>query len=1216
MKINRNLFISLTLLLLAVLSANAPGILKSTSLQGRKVQYMFDRKIGKTHEYLKNLPLTNFQQAIVSIKDIGSRGISLLLYENDKLKFWSDKDVAYSRVDFDTVQSETVIRLENSYYYVILEHAGEFQLAGLIKLSNNYPYENRFLNNGINSDFSRFPATIRLSSDEVWGYPIYNDKEKHVFSVEFDTTDETTNTFFGLIATIFLLLGIIVFFIFIRLYLNRGIKKRGPYLAGIVGALLLVRWLLTVTGILNDKYFFFDPFIYATGFAPTFGDLILNTFLFLFLAYLLFKFVRIPKQAFSNISNQNAWIGILNIVLLLVLLYVQKTSISIITDSSISVVVDNISQISSATILVYIVFATNYFAYFLLILWVFRNFENISLYRFFIHFGTLLLVYYVSSFPLKITADLYTLSFVFILYVIVGLAKEKFQGKAIFSLLVLILSVFSIYVLLFTFHYSTKKEEALKRSFAGDLANEHDQVAEYLFESLSEKLPKDTTVSTYLLSDEFDGKDVHRYLTENYFDGYLKKYNLIITICGPRDSVLFKVPEDQWFHCYEYFQDYIDNYGIKVPGASFYYLENYTGLISYIGWVRFADPVTREVSLFLELDSKLSLTSQPLGYPELLLDKRVREKEYFDPFSYAKYHKGNLISQNGDYSYSLSSFVFRKNGMEKYYTIKYNGYTHLVYKADNGNLIVISEVARRPIDIIVTFSYVFVFYYLLALVFILFMVSRYRHLSLKGSLRNRIQFSIILILITSLLLIAGSTTWFNIRKYNQTQFRIIKEKIQSVYVELEHKLAFENELTPGWHSEKYDNLDLLLIKFSDVFYSDINLYSPEGNLLATSRPEIFQIGLQNRKMEPLAYYKMHTEKLAKYVHKEKINKLSYLSAYVPFVNRDGKLLAYLNLPYFTKQKELQEDITTLTVAIINIYVLLILLTILMTVFISNQITKPLEMLQAKFRNLTLRGKHEQINYTRDDEIGKLVEEYNKMAMELEKNIELLAKSERESAWREMAKQVAHEIKNPLTPMRLSVQQLQRAWNDKKENFESYLLRVTQTLIEQIDNLSKIASEFSNFAKMPLAQIERVDVYSILEKTVKLFRGNEKVHLELHAEKKELYVKADPEQLNRVFINIIKNGIQAIPESKKGQIKVSLKMEDGNALVEIEDNGKGIPEEIKGKLFQPNFTTKTSGMGLGLAIVQNILEQMGGNISFKTKLGEGTLFIIRIPLTGS
>jgi two-component system nitrogen regulation sensor histidine kinase NtrY len=230
-----------------------------------------------------------------------------------------------------------------------------------------------------------------------------------------------------------------------------------------------------------------------------------------------------------------------------------------------------------------------------------------------------------------------------------------------------------------------------------------------------------------------------------------------------------------------------------------------------------------------------------------------------------------------------------------------------------------------------------------------------------------------------------------------------------------------------------------------------------------------------------------------------------------------------------------------------------------------------------------------------------------------KNLEILSRSERESAWREMAKQIAHEINNPLTPMKLSVQHLQRSWHDNRENFDEYLEKVSRTLIEQIDNLSFIASEFSYFAKMPKAFNEEINIVDKVRNTLTLFSNTENVDFVFEHESEEIQVFADKEQLSRVFINLIKNAIQSIPDTRQGKVSISLILNGQMVRVSITDNGKGIPEELQGKLFTPSFTTKSSGMGLGLSIVKSIIESFGGNISFKTKVNHGTTFVFELPV---
>jgi len=329
------------------------------------------------------------------------------------------------------------------------------------------------------------------------------------------------------------------------------------------------------------------------------------------------------------------------------------------------------------------------------------------------------------------------------------------------------------------------------------------------------------------------------------------------------------------------------------------------------------------------------------------------------------------------------------------------------------------------------------------------------------------------------------------------------------------------------------------------------------------------------------------------------------------INNKNKVLAYLCLPYFTKQNLLEEEISNLIVAEINLYVFLILLSSMIAVFISNKITRPLALIQEKFKNIKLKT-YEKIEYNGKDEVGDLVKEYNRMLIELEKNIELLSQSERESAWREMAKQIAHEIKNPLTPMKLHIQMLLRSWENKDSNFEMRLKRTSKNIIEQINALSKIATEFSNFAKMPKANNTVFNIVEVLNDTVRLFENEEVKILTLFRDK-EINVFADKEQITRVFINLIKNGMQAVPEDKKGRINVYLEKDEEFVITQLQDNGDGINDEVKEKLFRPNFTTKSSGMGMGLAIVKNIIESANGKIFFETKINIGTTFFVKLPI---
>jgi len=433
--------------------------------------------------------------------------------------------------------------------------------------------------------------------------------------------------------------------------------------------------------------------------------------------------------------------------------------------------------------------------------------------------------------------------------------------------------------------------------------------------------------------------------------------------------------------------------------------------------------------------------------------------------------------------------------------------------------------------------------------------------------------------------------------------------MQSIIIELNNKVSEQNVFA----EQQKDFVTSLLIKFSNVFYSDINLYSKDGTLYATSRPEVFEKGFVGGLMNPEAFYNINYQSKSEIVLEEHIGNLKYLSAYVPYNNSDGKIIAYLNLPFFTQQNALTREISTFATTLINIYLILILMAMLITFFITNGLTRPIILLQRKLREIELGKKNEPIYYKRNDEIGTLVNDYNKMLVELSKSAELLARSERETAWREMAKQIAHEIKNPLTPMKLSVQYLLRSFNDKTPGWELLVEKMTKTLIEQIDTLSVIASEFSSFARLPSPTIERVNIVEKIKSITELYKQSKNVQIVFNNNNfNNIIVNVDKEQLIRVFTNLIKNAIQAIPAEKRGYVKIDTFVKNNKAIVKIEDNGTGISDDVKLKLFIPNFTTKTSGMGLGLAMVKNMVEGMGGNISYETQIGVGTTFIIELP----
>ena len=1142
------------------------------------------------------------------------KGMILLLYRNDSLIYWSDNSLPSIAMEILKDDTTRFSFIANNWYIIRKYKKADTTLTGLLKIKSEFPWQNKYLQNGFQRDL-KIPLTTQISlspQSSLAGF--YDPDGKFLFSLDFNQAlkyPKLTRYLPSLLYLLALLLFLVVL---------SGLFKRinsGP----VRNLLFLLMTLLFIAGRwVQVKYLFpgavynlelFGPFLYAGSlFMSSLGDVLLNSILLLFLTMRFCRDFYFGGLSASHVDRKLQ----IGITLLLILFsgYFGWTHFifsSLILNSSINFETFNVAGLTVYTFIGLMTIAFHLTGLLLLsnrilTLAAGKLGTGRMLLTFSAVYGLFVLILYLSGYPL----DLISFAGFFLFFVILCVIHFRKPIAFTYSTLLVFVFLFSVFSVYFIARNTTMKENNNMKVLAENLATERDPIAEYLFEGLNNKLVKDSVLATYLFDLNYSKEEIFNHLQDNYFNGFWGKYLLRFTDCKPQDSLILSGPVEPGKNCpcYGFFDAMILEKGVQLSGSNFYFIDTLNGRINYLGRIKYHKPDEKqEVTLFLELESRL--IAEELGYPKLLVEEKYGKGNILQDYSYAMYYKDSLIARSGIFQYSLTLDYFRNSNYEN------QGYDHLIFNIDKDNVIVVSKSSPTFFARMVSFSYIFVFYYFLVLFYLVFRYVTDPEKGFEFNFRNKIQFSILSVLLLFMLLIGGGTIYFSIEQYKKKQHDILSEKIQSVYIEIDHKLAYVTRLTPAWSGENYDNLGQLLLKFSDVFYTDINLYDPSGNLLAASRPEIFDRGLQGEKMNPVAFRKMDGEKQAEYVNHEKIGNLSYLSAYVPYLNAENKLLAYLNLPYFSRQDVLSKDISTLTVAIINVYVLLILMTVAIAVFISDQITRPLRLIRQKFSEIKLGKQYEPISYRGKDEIGSLVAEYNRMVGELERSVEMLAKSERESAWREMAKQIAHEIKNPLTPMKLSVQQLQRAWEDHSGDFDRHLERVTNTLIEQIDNLSSIASEFSNFAKMPRAVNERINLAERIRNTLDLFPSTDNITYSFTCEDDSICIMADKEQISRVFINLIKNAVQSIPENKPGKIRLKLEAVNRKAVFTITDNGKGIPDDLLDKMFTPNFTTKSSGMGMGLAIVKNIIETCNGTITFQTDIKHGTTFRIEIPL---
>jgi signal transduction histidine kinase len=1133
-------------------------------------------------------------------------GLGFVIFKDSKMVYWSSSQFAFPNLQSKFTSQNQLLTLPNGIYAAQKRIVGKYELVGLMHLKHNYSYENQYLENNFVDPF-RLPSDFKIvPTREKNSYEIHDIVNQYLFSII--PFGKKLFSEIKLYLTAFLyLLG----FVFLLLALHHQIRqyRDEPFIVKmlvVLVALFIIYWIHIIFGIpviLKHTDIFSAEYYAVSKWLPSLGDFFLIVILIFFWSLV---FVR-ELSLFTSLKRSH----VLPAFVFAGMLYqmVGFMIANLIRNSNIAYKLNHITDIGPFSVSSYLAIAMLLFSVFLIHLKIIEKTEYLIRRKFFLRFHLIALPFSISLCFLYPSGSSYILA----LFLSVNLLHYQVQKMHIslysLSYSILFISLFSAVSLLVVYHTIKKRDVQIQKVRAINLSSEQDPVAEVFLAQIQNQFNTDSVIPKLLVPPYID---LENYLTRTYFSGYFRKYEIQLTLCSSTDSVLIK-PENVWEPCFPYFEQMIERSGIKVPGSNFYFMNYMNGRVSYFGKLHYRqvdDP--GGVSVFIEINSKI--IAEGIGFPELLLDRTLIKPFRYKDLSYAKYFEDELVNRSGDYTYNyyLQSYNVNPSGPE-FQMLKWDGYDHLIYRLDEKNYILVSNKSLHFVDYLISFPYIFVFYFVFVLSIALMGNPNFRKLIIPQDLRFRIQLSIISVVLVSLLFVAAGTIYYNIREYRDRHQFDLQEKMKSISEEIKNRLIYVNSINPELQQWLFSELN----KLSNIFRTDINIYDVNGKLLASSRPEIFARGVTSERINAEAFYELSERYQLNYFQPEKIGKLSYLSAYEPIINNRGDYLGYLNLPYFTREDELKQGISTFIMAFINLYLILFLASVIVAVVLSNRITQPLSLIREKLKGIQLGKKSEQINYHAKDEIGELVREYNHKVDELAESAELLARSERESAWREMAKQIAHEIKNPLTPMKLNIQYLQRAKEEGNEHYDDFFERVTRNLIEQIDTLSGIATEFSNFAQIPKAKNEIFNLIEVIENICSLFEPNQ--NLQFTVEKNlqsNISIFADKEQFSRAILNLIKNGIQAIPADQIGEIRISVKKEKSTALLSISDNGAGISPEAEENLFQPNFTTKTSGMGLGLSIVKNIINNFGGKIWYTTKLNEGTTFYIEIPLSVS
>ncbi|MCX7861633.1 MAG: ATP-binding protein [Bacteroidales bacterium] len=1137
------------------------------------------------------------QQWITNIQRIVSQNsndfVHIAVYKNDTAIFWTQNDFIPEILPKNRKEVNAIF-FNNTWAYISHKDTNKYTIAAFVPIKKQYPFENKYLKNyyygniSLNSDynFSLFPEASSYYITDTDGSLIFSlTPVKRIYS------SWNFVLFILLIASSLLLLHVLLLNIHKHKWVN-------VYVLVLFAAVLILRFIMQYTKM--PDFIYNNPLFSAEIFTSNFifsslGDAFFNSWMILLLnEYFLLRITRLfVKSRTIRIIAYGIWAA-------LVVLWIYVWN-SLVYESSIRFELYHITDINLATIISYIIIG--------LLCWIyFRN--AIFFFSYHKKFAKKY-VPIVPLFSLLISTGLFVwvdakFSFALIFFFLCGLFFWYIEKRNLWWLFVGLLLV-SIFIVLRTLQLYNHKKENLQQVVAVSLSNEKDVVAQMLFSDLEKRIRKDKILQS-LLNKAYDNRyEIYKYLRENYLYGFWNKYDLQVTICSNFDNLRL-LPSGTEVRCFDYFNKIIQTKGTSIEAEHFYSINQDYGEISYLG--KFCFPYfiasdTAERCIFLELTSKL-IANTP-GYPDLLMDIKTYNNLNLQWQNYAKYKNNKLIQAKGNISYP-QEYNFSRPSVGEHKIIRTSNHIHYVYAPNTTTLIVVSSFKTQWYQYIWAVLYLFNLY---AVVFIIFW-SAYYFLTKKHNLFYGFRFkyisSFLIILLSSYILIAIYTLMFFKYRYYQKNTEQLLAKNQTMLNFLEEQAGDWKKLMQMSSSE----LTKLLISTSNIHYSDINIYLPNGLLYATSRPEFFEKGLKSKLIDADVFTQIVKQKQSQYIHNEKIGTFDYLSSYTALTDNE-KLIGILQFPYFTEQEKFQAEINSVLVNLINIYVLFVFLSLGVILIVANSILKPLTYLQTYFKKIRFVNNIQPIEYHQHDEIKPLVNEYNRMLEELARSTEKLLLSERESAWRDIARQIAHEIKNPLTPMKLNIQYLLKQKKEKGYIPDEMLQRTMRILLEQIESLASIASAFSTFARMPSPSVEEFDIIDEIKKAIHLFSNSETEIKFLDNGIAQCTISADKEYIQRILNNLITNAIQAIPPNREKDISVSISQQNNAIILAVKDNGIGISEDIAPNIFKPSFTTKSSGMGMGLSLVKNMVEMMHGKIYFTSSYMQGTTFYVELPI---
>ncbi|MFM7359253.1 MAG: ATP-binding protein [Sediminibacterium sp.] len=962
----------------------------------------------------------------------------------------------------------------------------------------------------------------------------------------------------------------------------------------------------------------FDPGIYASNIIhPSLGDLLVNAAL----VYWLLRFYRsrrlFPLMTNSEYTRGNrTWFN--SFILAFCGLFLASIVSSLLEDAKISFDVSNFFSLSLFSCISFIILC--------LLVLIFYYFSEILMFPLLRNRPPLIwqlpgiviagcLFIYLQREPETVLLYASITGWIIFYLLLVYLRREEFikglSNSAFYIFWVMFFALSIATLVMFRF----RQVEWLQREkLAEHLANRSDPFGENLLSIAATNFDDRWLELNYqrFSQNELENKILKDSLIRQNFSGYLNKFDTRILTFNAVRQPLFN---DDSVRCLD-LDTLIELHSTSTGIDALFIAGQDNKLFNYAfrKTVADADNILGYVYVLI----KATRYKSEALYPELFNQATDPLINPASGYSYAVYNNEKLSEQYGNYSFSTSP-RYRKNNAPLF---RYDSgeFSELWLSNETGKQIMIARRNNTLLELMTLFAYLFCAFLLISFVFdktALLLTTAFRKKQLRTlfqiKIRSQLQAIIIFISIFSFFVISITTITLFINRFNQNNEERLSRSIQVMANEINSRTASLESIELQGSPDGFGNqLQQVITDISDQHNADINFYSTWGNLLISTQPYIYNKKLLSEKMNAEAFQQLTKNKSIRFQQTEKIGSFRYLSVYQPLTDASGSTYAFLNIPYLNTQTELNQEISGFLAAILNLNAFIFLIAGIIAFYFTSRISESFELITRKMQQISLGKVNETIEWNRNDELGLLISEYNKMVKKLEASASALAVSEREVAWREMARQVAHEIKNPLTPMKLSIQYLQDALQKDDPRLPELYQKTTATLLTQIDQLSRIASDFSQYAQISMAKSVPLDISEVIRKWTGLYELSDNCRILLILPDEPMMIKGDQSHLDRLFTNLLLNSIQACQEGEIANISVRIEGTADFIAVSFSDQSGGIAPDVIINMFSPNFTTKSSGTGLGLAICKRIVEQAGGSIRFETEWGSGTTFIMQWP----